>query len=89
MTPVQGEIRKFANREYKYAFVRELETNGTFNVNRVRRDLCNKPVYSKPLVYLDSASTSQKPQPVIDAISFGESCASSPTLFVRISEDNL
>ena len=42
-----------------------------FDVERVRREfpILSEPVYGKPLSYLDSAATSQKPQRVIDAIS--------------------
>ena len=41
------------------------------DVERVRQDfpILNEMPYAKPLVYLDSAATSQKPQAVIDAIS--------------------
>ena len=43
----------------------------TFDVDRVRREfpILNQTVRGKALVYLDNAATSQKPQPVIDAIS--------------------
>ncbi len=43
----------------------------SFDVERVRRDfpILSETVYGKPLVYLDSAATSQKPQKVIDAMS--------------------
>jgi cysteine desulfurase/selenocysteine lyase len=42
-----------------------------FSVRRVRQDFpaLKQRVYGKPLVYLDNAATSQKPQAVIDAIS--------------------
>jgi len=42
-----------------------------FDVERVRQDfpILGQKVYGKPLVYLDSAATSQKPQGVIDAMS--------------------
>jgi cysteine desulfurase / selenocysteine lyase len=42
----------------------------TFDVERVRRDfpILSQKVRGKALVYLDNAATSQKPQPVIDAI---------------------
>ena len=41
-----------------------------FDVGRVRQDfpILKERVYGKPLVYLDSAATSQKPQAVIDAL---------------------
>ena len=41
-----------------------------FDVARVRRDfpILERRVHDKPLVYLDSAATSQKPQAVIDAL---------------------
>jgi cysteine desulfurase/selenocysteine lyase len=42
-----------------------------FDVERVREEfpILTEKVYGKPLVYLDSAATSQKPQAVIDAMS--------------------
>jgi len=42
-----------------------------FDIERVRRDfpILRENVHGKPLVYLDSAATSQKPQAVIDAMS--------------------
>lgn len=41
-----------------------------FDVDRIRRDFpaLNQQVHGRPLVYLDNAATSQKPQPVIDAM---------------------
>jgi len=41
-----------------------------FDVERVRRDFpaLAVRVHGKPLVYLDNAATSQKPQAVIDAL---------------------
>ena len=42
----------------------------TFDVMKVRRDfpILSERVHGKPLVYLDSANTSQKPQVVLDAM---------------------
>ncbi len=42
-----------------------------YDVEAVRRDfpILSREVYGKPLVYLDNAASSQKPQSVIDAIS--------------------
>ena len=42
----------------------------TFDLERLRRDfpILNQKIRGKDLVYLDNAATSQKPQPVIDAI---------------------
>ncbi len=42
----------------------------TFPVDKVRRDfpILSSNVHGKPLVYLDNAASSQKPQPVLDAI---------------------
>ena len=42
----------------------------TFDVNRIREDfpILRQRVRGKPLVYLDNAATSQKPQVVIDAL---------------------
>jgi cysteine desulfurase/selenocysteine lyase len=44
---------------------------GEFNVEKIRRDfpILSRQVHDQPLVYLDNAATSQKPQAVIDAIS--------------------
>jgi cysteine desulfurase / selenocysteine lyase len=43
---------------------------GAFEVERVRRDfpILQRTVHGKPLVYLDNAATSQKPQSVIDSL---------------------
>ena len=48
----------------------ELTTSPTFDVERTRRDfpILGRMVHGKPLVYLDNAATSQKPQSVIDAV---------------------
>ena len=42
----------------------------TFDVQRVRRDfpILSQKIHGKPLVYLDNAATTQKPQAVIDAM---------------------
>jgi cysteine desulfurase/selenocysteine lyase len=44
--------------------------SGFFDVERVRRDfpVLQQTVHGKPLVYLDNAATSQKPQSVIDSL---------------------
>src|SRR5579864_2751849 len=41
-----------------------------YDVQRVRRDfpILSQKVHGKPLVYLDNAATTQKPQQVLDAI---------------------
>lgn len=46
-------------------------TTGSYDVEAVRRDfpILSREVYGKPLVYLDSAASAQKPRAVIDAIS--------------------
>ncbi len=43
---------------------------GAFDVERVRREfpILSRPVRGRPLVYLDSAATTQKPRAVIDAV---------------------
>ena len=45
-------------------------TDTHWDVERVRKDfpILHQEVHVKPLVYLDSAATSQKPQAVIDAL---------------------
>src|SRR5882762_9651866 len=42
---------------------------GSFDVQKIREDfpILKETVHGKPLVYLDNAATSQKPQAVIDA----------------------
>jgi len=42
-----------------------------FDINKVRNDfpILKRKIYDKPLVYLDNAATTQKPQAVIDRIS--------------------
>jgi cysteine desulfurase/selenocysteine lyase len=49
---------------------RAMERALTYDVDRVRRDfpILGRTVHGKPLVYLDNAATSQKPQAVIDAM---------------------
>lgn len=44
--------------------------NTNFDINKIREDfpILKTEVYGKPLVYLDNAATTQKPQVVIDAI---------------------
>jgi len=46
------------------------EARTAFDVQKVRRDfpILSERVHGKPLVYLDSANTSQKPQSVLDAM---------------------
>src|SRR3990172_5123652 len=50
-----------------------------FDVHAVRRDfpILEQKVHDKPLVYLDNAATSQKPQVVVDALCrfYTEECA--------------
>jgi cysteine desulfurase/selenocysteine lyase len=45
-------------------------THGGYDLQRVRRDfpILAQKVHGKPLVYLDNAATTQKPQQVLDAI---------------------
>ena len=49
---------------------RSVSATSGFDVERVRRDFpaLHQKVHGKPLVYLDNAATSQKPQAVIDAL---------------------
>jgi len=48
----------------------ELPRPKTFDVRKIRKDfpILNQKVDGKPLVYLDNAATSQKPQAVLDAM---------------------
>jgi cysteine desulfurase/selenocysteine lyase len=48
----------------------ENDMSSSFDVNRIREDfpILKQQVHGKPLVYLDNAATSQKPQVVIDAL---------------------
>ncbi len=50
--------------------VGEVERRSTLDVERIREDfpVLRQRVRGKPLVYLDNAATSQKPQQVIDAV---------------------
>jgi cysteine desulfurase / selenocysteine lyase len=52
------------------AFVTLSAPNGVWDVERIRKDFpaLHQEVHGKPLVYLDNAATSQKPQAVIDAL---------------------
>jgi len=52
------------------AFVTSSAPNGVWDVERTRKDFpaLHQQVHGKPLVYLDNAATSQKPQAVIDAL---------------------
>jgi cysteine desulfurase/selenocysteine lyase len=52
------------------AFVTPSASNGFWDVERIRKDFpaLHQQVHGKPLVYLDNAATSQKPQAVIDAL---------------------
>jgi len=49
----------------------QLMSANTFDVYKIREDfpILKEEVHNKPLVYLDSAATAQKPRAVIDAIS--------------------
>jgi cysteine desulfurase/selenocysteine lyase len=53
------------------SYVAAVEQDNTFNIAKVRQDfpILDQKVKGKPLVYLDNAATTQKPQIVIDAIS--------------------
>ncbi len=46
------------------------DKKAVININKIRKDFpaLNQSVHGKPLVYLDNAATSQKPQCVIDAV---------------------
>ena len=53
------------------SFIAAVEQDNTFNIAKVRQDfpILDQKVKGKPLIYLDNAATTQKPQIVIDAIS--------------------
>ena len=53
------------------SFIAAVEQDNTFNIAKVRQDfpILDQKVKGKPLVYLDNAATTQKPQIVIGAIS--------------------
>ena len=53
------------------SFIDAVEQDNTFNIAKVRQDfpILDQKVKGKPLIYLDNAATTQKPQIVIDAIS--------------------
>ena len=46
------------------------QVSTAFDVERIREDfpVLKQTIHGKPLVYLDNAATSQKPQAVIDAL---------------------
>jgi cysteine desulfurase/selenocysteine lyase len=56
------------------------QSNISYNVSKIRLDfpIFRNPVNGKPLIYLDNAATTQKPQSVIDALVrfYSEGCAS-------------
>ena len=53
------------------SFIAAVEQDNTFNIAKVRQDfpVLEQKIKGKPLIYLDNAATTQKPQIVIDAIS--------------------
>jgi len=67
MTPVQANSATTSRLVHGQAGRRRVD----FDVARVRQDfpILREKVYGKPLIYLDSAATSQKPRAVIDAMS--------------------
>jgi cysteine desulfurase / selenocysteine lyase len=52
----------------------------SYDVKKIREDfpILSRPVYGKSLIYLDNAATTQKPQPVLDALThfYTQECAS-------------
>ncbi|HYM62371.1 MAG TPA: cysteine desulfurase [Thermoanaerobaculia bacterium] len=52
------------------AILRKKRAEAVYDVDRIRRDfpILSRTVHGKPLVYLDNAATTQKPQAVIDRI---------------------
>jgi len=68
MTKAQTDSATTLGLEQEHA---GLNGAADFDVERVRQKfpILSEKVYGKPLVYLDSAATSQKPQGVVDAMS--------------------
>jgi cysteine desulfurase / selenocysteine lyase len=64
--------------------------SNSFDVNRWRRDfpIFTEQVYGKPFIYLDSAATTQKPFPVIEALTrfYSRECASVHRSLYYLSE---
>ena len=61
-----------------------------FNVEETRGDfpILNKEIYGKPLVYLDSAASAQKPSKVINYIkNFQENDYANVHMFQKISKE--
>jgi cysteine desulfurase/selenocysteine lyase len=58
--------------EFEPLMLPEEQGRGQFDVDSIRRDfpILREIVHGKPLVWLDNAATTQKPQSVIDRISF-------------------
>ena len=56
----------------KFFYFKMLKVKTLFDVESIRKDfpILQRKVHGKPLVYLDNAATSQKPNQVIDAIDF-------------------
>ncbi|HRN56616.1 MAG TPA: aminotransferase class V-fold PLP-dependent enzyme, partial [Agriterribacter sp.] len=48
----------------------ETITDSMLDIEKIRRDfpILQTKVYGKPLIYLDNAATTQKPQPVLEAL---------------------
>jgi cysteine desulfurase/selenocysteine lyase len=53
------------------SLIAAVEQDNTFNIAKIRQDfpLLDQKIKGQPLIYLDNAATTQKPQIVIDAIS--------------------
>jgi cysteine desulfurase/selenocysteine lyase len=53
------------------SFIAAVKQDNTFDITKIRQDfpVLDQKIKGKPLVYLDNAATTQKPQAVIDAIS--------------------
>src|SRR6476620_140219 len=66
MTPSSAPVRSGAPG----ARIDPVATNAPFDVARIRADfpILKRTVRGKPLVYLDNAATTQKPQAVLDAL---------------------
>jgi len=65
---LRDSLERILLRNFMSTLTKEIAT--AFDVEKIRQDfpVLNQKIHGKPLVYLDSAATAQKPHAVIDAI---------------------